>query len=246
MGLIRWRTSELTPSTRLPAAIGTRREMIEDALLNGWAEFQGSTTCSSPSTLSEWKRVNMISWAHEPTGYRRKLSPEDAETLRKLRRTSNTEQRLALRAHRFGRGTKRDHPHRRPRESATSDRQQVATALRPAGPARLRDVPRPGPRATLRRNNATAGAEAIGPTASTRLRAGMGACSPKCWAMSRPGRCGASWAGWRSSAPRRRWCISTDPELPARRLTSWRFTSTLTLFRPAPGGSIRSSVGSVF
>ena len=119
-------------------------------------------------------------------------------------------------------------------------------ALRPAGPARLRDVPRPGPRATLRRNNATAGAEAIGPTASTRLRAGMGACSPKCWAMSRPGRCGASWAGWRSSAPRRRWCISADPELPARRLTSWRFTSTLTLFRPAPGGSIRSSVGSVF
>src|SRR5215471_16996204 len=72
-------------------------------------------------------------------------------------------------ASRLGRGTKREH--RQPRESATSNRQQVATALCPTGPAGPAGCATARPPAALRRSHPAAGAEAIGPTASIRLRA---------------------------------------------------------------------------
>src|SRR5215467_15684303 len=75
-------------------------------------------------------------------------------------------------ASRLGRGTKREHrQHRQPRESATSNRQQVATALCPTGPAGPAGCATARPPAALRRSHPAAGAEAIGPTASIRLRA---------------------------------------------------------------------------
>ena len=117
-------------------------------------------------------------------------------------------------ANRLSRGTQREHyPHRWPGEGATSNRQQVAAALcptGPAGPARCAAARSP---ATLRRSHAAAGAEAIGPTASPWLRTLE-------WAPAgrSPGR-GLAPAGVEalestevSLARRRRWCISTDPE----------------------------------
>src|SRR5215469_12416082 len=74
------------------------------------------------------------------------------------------------RASRVGCVPKREyHPHRRPRESASRDRQQVATALCPRRPARLARCAAAGSAAALRRCHRAASAEAIGPAASSRL-----------------------------------------------------------------------------
>ena len=117
-------------------------------------------------------------------------------------------------ANRLSRGTQREHyPHRWRGEGATSNRQQVAAALcptGPAGPARCAAARSP---ATLRRSHAAAVLKQLDqppPPGYARwngrlLAEALGEVSPR--------------QVWRllsrlkiSLARRRRWCISTDPE----------------------------------
>ena len=118
------------------------------------------------------------------------------------------------RARHLGGGPKREyHPYRCPRESASRDRQQMATALCPRGLGGLHDAPRPGPR--RRYDEAT----------EQRVLKQLDQPPPPGYARWN-GRLLAQALGdvsprqvWRilsgreiSLARRRRWCISTDPE----------------------------------